>query len=297
MADRVEKVLLDTDIGTDIDDAVALAYLLSQPRCQLLGVTTVTGEAGRRAAMVSAICRQAGRDDIPIHPGCEIPLLVPAKQTSAGQAEALSDWSHRTNFAPNSAVEFLRRTIRAHPDEVTLLSIGPMTNVALLFSIDPEIPALLKRLVLMGGNYFQRMLGEWNILRDPHAAAVVYGHGDQARASEHVSFGLDVTTRLRLDKQDCMERFTAKVLAPVRDFSQVWFRRHRNDITFHDPLAAACVFEPALCNYLEGQVTVSLHEPTLGWTTFQERFEDPIHTVACDTHPERFFEHFFDIVR
>jgi purine nucleosidase len=172
-----------------------------------------------------------------------------------------------------------------------------MTNIAALFCVDPQIPALLKRLVIMGGNYFHRMLGEWNICRDPHAAAIVYGQGDQAKANEHVSFGLDVTTRLRLDKQECLNRFTAGVLGPVRDFSQVWFRRHRNDITFHDPLAAACVFEPALCNYLEGKVTVSLSEPTLGWTAFEERFENPLHTVACDVHPERFFEHFFDIVR
>jgi inosine-uridine nucleoside N-ribohydrolase len=297
MAENVEKVLLDTDIGTDIDDAVALAYLLSQPRCHLLGVTTVTGEAGRRAAMASAICRQAGRDDVPIHPGCEMPMMVPARQTSAAQAEALSDWSHRTDFRPNSAVEFLRKTIRAHPDEVTLLSIGPMTNVATLFSVDPQIPALLKRLVIMGGNYFNRMLSEWNVVCDPHAAAIVYGAGDHARCGEHVSFGLDVTLQCRMDKQDCLSKFVAKVLGPVRDFSQVWFRRHRNDITFHDPLAAACIFEPALCNYLEGRVTVSLDEPTLGWTIFREDFENPVHTVAQDVHPERFFEHYFDIVR
>ena len=61
MADDKIKVLFDTDIGTDIDDAVALAYLLSQPRCELLGVTTVTGEADKRAEMVSAVCRNVGR--------------------------------------------------------------------------------------------------------------------------------------------------------------------------------------------------------------------------------------------
>lgn len=73
-------LLLDTDIGTDIDDAVALAYLLRQPRCELLGITTVTGEADKRAALADAVCRAAGRTDIPIHVGTQMPLLVaPAK--------------------------------------------------------------------------------------------------------------------------------------------------------------------------------------------------------------------------
>ena len=69
-------VLLDTDIGSDIDDAVALAYLLKQPRCDLLGVTTVTGEPTKRAMLADAICQAAGRTDIPIHVGTEAPLLV-----------------------------------------------------------------------------------------------------------------------------------------------------------------------------------------------------------------------------
>ena len=292
-----EKILLDTDIGNDIDDALALTYLLRQPRCQLLGITTVTGEANRRAAMASAICRHLGRDDVPIHPGCETPLLAPPRQTSAPQAEALSNWSHKTEFAANSAVEFMRKTVRANPGEVTLLAIGPMTNVALLLAIDAEIGSLLKRLVLMCGTYFTRMAGEWNAILDPHATSMVYGAGSQSRPGEHVSFGLDVTTRCRMDRDDCQKRFAGShALAPTRDFAEVWFRRSNAQITFHDPLAAACIFEPALCNYLEGQVTVGLDEPTRGWTVFRELFEDAPHTVAHEVHAEAFLDHFYQIV-
>ena len=117
------KVLLDTDIGSDIDDAVCLAYLLAQPDCELLGVTTVTGEGQRRAMLASALCREAGQD-VPIYIGAEQPLLIEQRQPLSPQADGLGNWSHATEFPRGEAVEFMRRTIRAHPGEVTLLPIG-----------------------------------------------------------------------------------------------------------------------------------------------------------------------------
>lgn len=116
------KVLLDTDIGTDIDDAVRLAYLLSQPHCDLLGITTVTGEAEQRAMIASAICKAAGKN-IPIYPGVEQPLLIPQYQPKAQQAKALAHWEHDTAFPRGEAIEFLRHTIRQHPDEIVLLPL------------------------------------------------------------------------------------------------------------------------------------------------------------------------------
>src|SRR5262245_41630405 len=101
------KLLLDTDIGSDIDDAVCLAYLLAQPECDLLGITTVTGEAERRAMMASALCKVAGRS-VPIYPGAEQPLLIPQRQPQATQAVALRKWDHDETFPRGLAVEFLR---------------------------------------------------------------------------------------------------------------------------------------------------------------------------------------------
>jgi len=290
--DEREKVLLDTDIGSDIDDALALAYLLCQPRCEVLGVTTVTGEPQKRAEMVSCLCRHVGRDDVPIHVGSSEALLVEMRQKTAPQAEALGERDRRRDFGAPDAVEFLRRTIRAHPGEVTLLAIGPLTNVGLLFAADPEIPALLKGLVLMCGRYFGAMGGEWNACGDPHATAIVFGNGPQARPPRHVSYGLDVTKQCVLSAETCRRRFTAKVLEPVRDFAEVWFG-NRREITFHDPLAAACLFEPDLCTYRRGRVTVSLHPPTMGWTVFEADAPDPPHAVADGVAVERFFEHYF----
>ena len=157
------KVILDTDIGSDIDDAICLAYLLAQPRCELLGITTVTGEPNQRAQIASAICKAAGRN-VPIYPGVDTPLLISQKQPQAPQAAALEKWQHDTEFPQGEAIDFMRRTIRANPGEVTLLGIGPMTNIALLFACDPEIPKLLKSLTMMVGVYTNRLAG-WGPLR------------------------------------------------------------------------------------------------------------------------------------
>jgi len=295
MPEEKVKVLLDTDIGSDIDDAVALAYLVSQPRCDLLGVTTVTGEPIPRAEMASAICRNVGRDDVPIHAGCPEAMLIEMRQKRAPQAAALGDWDRRRDFEPLTAVGFLRDTIRAHPGEVTLLTIGPLTNAGLLFALDPEIPSLLKQMVLMCGRFFSSMGGEWNAIGDPHATAIAYGNGRQTRPPKHVSYGLDVTTQCRMDAEQCRQRFTAKALAPVRDFAEVWFKG-RGAMTFHDPLAAASIFEPDLCEYREGSVRVSLAEPTAGWTVFDARAEDKPHLVASAVDADRFFDHYFDVV-
>jgi len=291
------KVLFDTDIGSDIDDAVALAYLVSQQRCELLGVTTVTGEPEKRAEMASAICRNAGKPEVPIHAGCPEALLIEMRQKLSPQAAALGSWDRRRDFPANTAVEFLRQTIRAHPGEVTLLTVGPLTNAGLLFATDPEIPGLLKQMVLMCGRFFGSMGGEWNAIGDPHATAIVYGGGCQARPPRHVSYGLDVTNRCRMPADECRKRFAANALAPVRDFAEVWFEHGREQITFHDPLAAACIFQPDLCQYRQGKVTVSLAEPTMGWTVFSGRGDDKPHTVAAEVDPERFFEHYFAVVK
>ncbi len=209
------KILFDTDIGTDIDDAVCLAYLLAQPKCDLLGITTVTGESCARARMASAMCRVAGRDDVPIYPGVEVPLLIPQRQRTAGQAAALHKWDHRTDLPPQGeAIQFMRRTIRENPHDVVLLAVGPLTNVGLLFATDPEIPSLLKELVLMCGVFTNRRPGygplEWNAMGDPHATAVVYKHG----VRRHRSIGLDVTTQVTMDAGEVRQRFEAPQAGP-----------------------------------------------------------------------------------
>jgi inosine-uridine nucleoside N-ribohydrolase len=120
MADQI-PVLFDTDIGSDIDDAVALAYLLAEPRCDLLGVTTVTGDVAKRAALVQLLCEAAGRPDIRIHCGASAVLLDGPGQPEVPQYETVQHLAHPTDWPQGTAVDFLRQTIRERPGEITLL--------------------------------------------------------------------------------------------------------------------------------------------------------------------------------
>lgn len=293
--DRV-PVLYDTDIGSDIDDAVALAYLLAEPRCELLGITTVTGQPRKRAMLADALCRAAGRTDMPIHVGLAQPFLGPQRQAEAPQASILSLWPHRKGFPPNTAVPFMRQVIRARPGEVTLVAVGPFTNVALLFALDPEIPSLLRELVLMGGVYTTGVAGcsrtEWNASGDPHSTARMF----QTRLPRLRAFGLDVTLRCRLSVEECRRRFRSRggPLNVVADMAEVWFKRVPH-VTFHDPLAAVAVFQPEVCEYQRGLVEVELTSPRLAGMTHWTEDDNGPHHVALGVDTERFFDHYFSV--
>lgn len=286
------KLLLDTDIGSDIDDAVCLAYLLAQPECELLGITTVSGEPEKRAMLASALCKVAGKEP-PILPGAAQPLLVAARQTSASQSAALERWPHETHFPDGHAIGLMREMIRKHPGEVTLLAIGPMTNVALLFAMDPEIPHLLKDLYMMIGAFntpgsASGLHNEWNALNDPHAAAIVY----QAIAPVHRSVGLDVTLQVQMEAGEVRQRFQTPLLRPVLDMAEVWFS-FRPEITFHDPLAAAAIFDPAICTFTRGDVEVELLSTHLAGVTHFAANPSGRHEVATGVDRDRFFAEYF----
>ena len=134
------NVLLDTDIGTDVDDAVALAYLLSHPDCELLGITTVTGEAAKRASLASVLCKASGKD-IPIYPGAEHPMQGEQRQPVAQQAAVLPNWPHESKFPLNQAVDFLADTEKAQM-EITPVDGEKLTGlVKEIYATPPAVVA------------------------------------------------------------------------------------------------------------------------------------------------------------
>ena len=285
---KSHKIWLDTDIGSDVDDALALAFLLNRDDCDLLGLSTVTEIEDQRAQLASILCRVADKN-VPIYAGTRHSLVAATPQKTVPQAVALPQFSHQTEFpaSPFDAVAAMRAAIYAHPGEVTLLGIGPLTNIALLFALDPQIPRLLKQLVTMCGHFMPSDKScEWNALNDPHAAAMVYA----APVEKHLSFGLDVTQQLTMARGEFAEkigksRYGAPILAMCGAQLQA-----ENSVTFHDPLAAAAIFDPGLCGYQSGRVEVEIAEPSsLGFTDWTPQ-PGATHQIAVSVDATRFFE-------
>lgn len=296
------KVLLDTDIGSDIDDAICLSYLLWQPRCELVGITTVSGQPPLRAALVDAVCRAAGRTDIPIHAGAEQAIAGSTPQPDVPQATVLGGFEHRDprEFAVNTAVTFLRDAIEAAPGEVTLLTIGPMTNAGLLFATYPESARKLAGLMIMGGAYSTSpWVGggqEWNSYCDPVAARIVY----RTHVASHRSVGLNVTTRCVLGTRESIDRFHLRggPWGVVAAMTEVW-EKDSDTVTYHDPVAAAAIFRPDLCEWGRGRVSIELTSRRYrGATAFDP---DPDvsapHEIATGIDPDGFFAEVLGPVR
>jgi len=287
----MERIIVDTDVGGDVDDAMCIAYLLAQPNCDLCGITTVSGEADRRAMIASALCNAAGQR-IPIHVGASDPLVVDQRQPHAHQASRLGRWRHDREFPAADAVEFMRRVVRSHPGEITILGIGPMTNIASLFVEDPEIPGLLKRLVVMAGWFGDRTargeIGDWNVHCDPHAAAIVY----RARVGVHRSVPLDVTQDAKLSVAEFRSRFSEGPLLLVRDLVE---GESAEEVWFHDPLTAATLFDEGVCAFRRGIMSVDPHDPLQGSRTRWSSIGDE-HEVAVAANLDRFFAHYFSVV-
>ncbi len=282
-----EKVILDTDIGSDIDDAICLAYLLSNPACELIGITTVSGEPEKRATIATYLCEKAGKN-IPVYPGVSEPLIGQQKQKIAQQYRFLEKISFTRSYEKDW-FNFLYSQIRKNPGEINLITIGPLTNIGILFRMDPELPLLLKSMYVMGGMFFDNnKKAEWNISCDPFAAHSVL----TSAVPEIYICGLDVTARVKMDKEDVFEKFAAHpLLKEVLNFAEIWFEE-KEIITFHDPLAAATLFEKEICKFKKGKIFVD----QIGQTGFIEDENSNV-SVAVDVNADLFFSHLFKITR
>lgn len=243
-------IVLDTDIGTDVDDVVALALLLRGTSVDLQAVTTVYVRAALRARMVQAVLTTAGRTGVTIGSGTDTPLLDRDPLYWVGfEGEGLIDAGDgRTDEWPQ-AVELIIDRALAQPGTVTLLAIGPLTNVALALRREPRLAGALRRIVIMGGIVQRRFdqldmaYSEHNIRCDPEAAQIVFASGVPITLVP-----LDVTTQVRIERGHLARLREGDALAQlVADQVDRYLRHRARDWThMHDPLAVAALLRPDL---------------------------------------------------
>ena len=245
-----EKIIIDTDIGGDIDDAFAVGLALRSPELQILGISSAWGDTLLRARLLSRFLKDTGRADIPVamgiakHPPGKLDTLTQALYAQGGPAE---------QTYPN-AVDFLLEQIKLHPGEISLISIGPETNLGAAIDRDAATFRKLKRVVLMGGSvyrgYSQFNYGkthgpdpEWNILCDIQAAQKVFGSGVPVYVMP-----LD-STQIKLQELERAEIFKAGT--PLTDALLVlytqWSKGTAQTPTLFDAVAVAYAMHPELC--------------------------------------------------
>lgn len=263
----MEHIILDVDLamgapGSDIDDGFALALALADPDITVDLVTTVNGntDVATATALTLELLHRLGRSDIPVHRGAQVPLVRP--QAKSG---TIPDDVEVREPQPVPAAVAMVEHVRAHPGEITLVAVGPLTNVALAMRLDPSFAGALKRLVIMGGVFDRhthktRMPGEFNVWSDPEAAHVVLTSGLAAWW-----VGLDVTLQVRLSRQQALEMQAST--NPFESFagrySVAWID-HRMDkgleqeasCAMHDPLAVAAVTHPDLLTWTDAYTQV-----------------------------------------
>ena len=240
-------IILDTDIGTDIDDAFALALALASPEIDLQGVTTVGSDAETRAWMVCRLLTAVGRREVPVAWGRDPQAKSPIEGQYQYRHHPAPIFNRTSKPVKESAVEFLYARLKAQPGKLTLVPIGPLTNIARLLTEHPDSKPLIKRIVLMGGSVNVGYDGkkgpavEWNIKCDIPAAQAVFGSGIPL-----VVAPLDATGTVYLDEPLRRQLFAActPLTFQVQSLYQLW---DKPTPTLFDPVAVALVFNERFC--------------------------------------------------
>ena len=292
--ERKQGILIDTDIGDDIDDALALALALRSPELEIRAITTVFKNTAERARLASALLTQYGQGDIPVYEGIRMPIINEISVCDIPCQCAVVDFD---NYHKNEmhAADAILQAVRNDP-KLTIVAIGPLTNLALACLKEPETMRSA-RIMLMGGA-FGTTEAEWNIVCDPEAASVVFRSGAQIKV-----FGLDVTARCALSKEyekTAQQRGSAEARFLMRLFD-AWHRASGYGIMLHDPLVIGALLHPEWVRYEKQKVVVELRgENTRGSTilkrSFFKTFETPNAQVAVDVQAEAFIDFFMQRV-
>ncbi len=248
------RMILDTDIGTDVDDILALSLALTSPEISLEGITCVYGDVMLRARIVDKVLAAAGRQDIPVRLGAESPLLGLKKVYWPGH-EGEGILSHEDplpDFSLENAAAFIVRMVMDNPGQIALAAIGPLTNIALAIKLEPLLVKNIAGLWLMGGairsnNQLHLPYTEHNLGSDPEAAHIVFTSG-----AEIHQVPLDVTLQTSLNRADLETiRQNTSALAQIAagQVERYPFFAGEGFTYTHDPLVIAAMIDPDLLTW------------------------------------------------
>ena len=248
-------IIIDTDIGDSIDDAMALAFALRSPELDVRAVTTVIDDVESKTRLAWKMLGIFNRRDIALAMGATEPLLDPVMATSSKEFDVLTRNDTIPDAARRRAVDLIVDTLLQSRQKITLVAIGPLTNIALALKADPRIKNNIERIVIMGGAYFTSE-AEYNFKRDRAAAEIVFQSGVPITA-----VGLDVTSQGKLREKDLDQLRLAtdpvgQFIIRLLDLAEE--ETHEAHPTLHDPLAIAAIFRPDLIDFQPGTVDIPL---------------------------------------
>lgn len=256
------RVILDTDIGTDVDDCLALAFMLGSGAFEFEGITTVYGDVELRARMIRQLLKLRGGAPVDIRLGVSKPLLGLRDIYWEGhEGQGLIEHDSGEPFPAEHAADFIIRTVMENPGQIHLLAIGPLTNVALAMIKEPKLAENLQHLTIMGGvmrgpESLDYWVVEHNIRCDPEAAHVVFSSG-----APMTLVPLDVTLKTKVKTTDLsgFDRVGTPFHSAIGDQLRRYPRFASAGSTFlHDPLAAAVIADPSLVQLTPAHVAVEL---------------------------------------
>jgi purine nucleosidase len=283
--------VLDTDIGSDVDDILALTLMARTPEYNLAGVTTVYGDTELRARMARYVLRELGRDDVAVAAGSGETLAGEPVWWGGHEGEGIPGLEEIEIGASRDGVTLLCDLAREHAGRLDVFAIGPLTNIAKAIQADPSFAGSVRHLYIMGGAYWQER-PEHNIKSDAPAADLVFSSGIPITVC-----ALDVTTRVWL-REDGIEEIRAglgefgEVLA-----QQIWrwlefmVEQGISDGTMrgthlHDPLAVLAAIQPEVLTFEQADVTVDLEGGSIGRTRLRNPGSGRVR-VASDVDVER----------